>query len=136
MHTYTVEFRVEGLKLDPLKITSELNLEPCQVRNFTDVKSIGTGRVRNNMWSYDGFSSSDVRLKDWDSLEAGLLHVLKSLSSKKELIANLAIHYKVYWWCGHFQSGFNGGPRFSPALLTQLADFGVELILENYFHEK
>lgn len=135
MHSYTVEFRVEGLKLDPSQITNELNLEPCQVRDFNHIKGADSGKTRSNLWSYDGFTSSDVRVKDWDSLEAGLLHVLTNLSSKKELIANISNHHKVYWWCGHFQSSFNGGPRFSPALLSQLADFGVELVLESYFDE-
>lgn len=135
MHYYTVEFRIEGLELNPSTITTDLGLQPCQIRDFTDFNKGSTSRKRHNLWAYDGFSPNEKREEDWDSLETGLLYVMANLLPKKEQIAALSSRYQVYWWCGHFQNSFDGGPRFSPSLLLQLADIGVELMLDNYQYE-
>jgi len=37
------------------------------------------------------------------------------------------------WWCGHFQSGFDGGPTLTPDLLRRLGEFGADLFIDNYF---
>jgi hypothetical protein len=40
--------------------------------------------------------------------------------------------FDVCLFCGHFTSNFDGGPTFSPSLLEELGDFGVELFLDTY----
>jgi hypothetical protein len=62
--------------------------------------------------------------------------VLKDLSPKKELIWSAFGRFNIYWWCGHFQSSFSGGPILSADLFRKLADFGAKLHLDNYFSEE
>lgn len=83
------------------------------------------------MWAYDG---SDGRgAPQWDSLEQGLWFVLDRLHSSQELFLRYKTRYQVIWWCGHFQSSFDGGPTLSSRLLERLAAFGVDLFIDNYF---
>jgi len=130
-----VQFRISGKNLDPSEITRQLGLEPNQVR-------LAGGRRSQNqvwqesLWSYDGSANPTDPSKEWTSLEEGLLYVLGKLSSKKDLIQGYARSFEVIWWCGHFQSGFDGGPTLSVSLLKLLADFGVPLFIDNYFRSE
>ena len=131
MDTYTVEFRIEGSNLVPLEITNILELSPSLTSDMIiNVKK----KVKHTpFWSYDGISSENNFVeKKWDSLEEGLLFLIKELSPKFDLIKSNFTEYKTYWWCGHFQESFNGGPRLSPTLLKKLADLNTELIISNY----
>jgi hypothetical protein len=127
MHRYTVEFRIEGAALVPADVSAKLGLEPCQVRE-------GVAR-RNALWSYDGAAESTQR-KEWESLEEGLLYLLERLLPKQGVIQANFGGFDMYWWCGHFQQSFDGGPTLSPELFRKLADFGVPLILDNYFSDE
>jgi hypothetical protein len=80
------------------------------------------------MWAFDGGRSSG-----WSSLEEGLTFVLDQLSGSQTLFAKYIAEHNVIWWCGHFQSTFDGGPSLSPRILERLARFGVELFIDNYF---
>lgn len=40
--------------------------------------------------------------------------------------------FDLVWWCGHFQSSFDGGPMISPSLLTRLGEFGVLLFIDQF----
>lgn len=128
MHKYTVAFRIEGEVLVPSEVTEKLGLHPTHVRETPHSKN---NVKRNSLWSYSG---STLQI-EWDSLESGLLHLLEELVSKKNLIDSNFKQFDKYWWCGHFQRSFDGGPTFSPELLRKLADFGVPLILDNYFSD-
>ncbi|MCL7489396.1 MAG: DUF4279 domain-containing protein [Desulfobulbaceae bacterium] len=135
MDTYTVEFRIEGTELVPSEVTRVLGLEPCQTRDMAANKD--SKRHCTPLWSYDGMSSeTDFVEQEWKSLEEGLLFLLDKLSPKRELIQKEFSDYDKYWWCGHFQDSFDGGPTFSPKLLKKLADFGIELIISNYMHSE
>lgn len=83
------------------------------------------------MWSYDG--STDDGVMEWSSLEEGLLSVMNIPWSRRTMIEAYSRRFDVRWWCGHFQSSFEGGPTFSVALLRKLAEFGVPIYLDNYF---
>jgi len=50
-------------------------------------------------------------------------------------IDNYKQKYDAVWWCGHFQSSFDGGPMLTAELMGRLADFGVDLYIDNYFAE-
>lgn len=135
MHKYTVEFRIEGQGLVPLDVTRTLGLQPCQIREETIGRN-GNKRSKS-LWSYDGFfsgsgSGSDSK-QEWDSLEDGISSLLEILLPKRDLIRSKFGKFDMYWWCGHFQQSFDGGPTFSPELFKKLADFGIQLILDNYF---
>ena len=132
MHTYSVQLRISGKSLDPSEITRQLDLEPNQVRIAGEKRD--NGRVwRESLWSYDGATDPLAPAKEWTSLEEGLLYVLDKLSPKKDLVRGYAGNYEIIWWCGHFQSSFDGGPTLSVRLLERLADFGAPVFIDNYF---
>ena len=128
-HLYTVEFRVYSETLDPSAITKDLGLQPSQVRLQGSRRS--DGRIWTGMWAYDG-SAGDKKI-DWNSLEEGIVFVLDQLLPHEDAIARYRPCATLLWWCGHFQSSFDGGPRLSPSLLKRLGDFGVELFVDTYF---
>jgi hypothetical protein len=125
-HEYTVEFRIFGKTLDPAEITQELGLQPCQVRIEG---SAGVGGRLQGMWAYNG-GEANIR---WDSLEDGLTFVLDKLWPHRKAIAKYNENGQRVWWCGNFQSSFDGGPRLSPDLLKRLGEFGAYLYIDNYF---
>lgn len=128
-HEYTVEFRILSATLDPAEITRELGLQPCQVRlEGTPVPGSTSSRLHQGMWAYDG----DERI-DWQSLSDGLNFMLDKLWPHREAIAKYKANGRLIWWCGNFQSSFDGGPTFSPDLLKRLGEFGAELYIDNYF---
>jgi hypothetical protein len=83
-----------------------------------------------SMWGFDGGGPDD-----WDSLEEGLTFVLDQLGASEKWFAKYRVDYEVIWWCGHFQSCFDGGPVLSARLLERLGAFGAELFIDNYFSE-
>jgi len=130
MHEYTVQLRISGAELVPATITEELKLEPCLVREVGERR--GEGKIWHKaLWAYSGFSSGT--LKNWASLEDGLTFILDRLEPFRIQIDNYQQKYDIVWWCGHFQSSFDGGPTLSARLLRRLADFGVDLYIDNYF---
>ena len=127
-HRYTVELRLFGPTLDPDAITRETGLQPCQTR-------LAGSRQANQtdpdcMWAFDGNGPSE-----WESLEEGLAFVLSRLESSLVPLSEYAKSFDLIWWCGHFQSCFDGGPVLSAAILRRLGQFGVELFIDNYFRE-
>ena len=130
-HIYTVEFRIFSEVLDPAVITEELELKPCQIRPNGSLRSDGKKWI--GMWAFDG--TEGTGRMEWPSLEDGLAHVLGKLWPLKEKIATYRANSELMWWCGHFQSSFDGGPKLSPSLLSSLGEFGVALYIDNYFRE-
>jgi len=132
MHEYTVELRIQGPNLVPAAITQALRLEPTTVREAGERR--GKGRVWNQaVWGYNGCPSDTP--KYWASLEDGLTFLLDQLEPLRSQIDNYKQNYDVVLWCGHFQSSFDGGPTLSAQLMRRLADFGVDLYIDNYFGE-
>lgn len=125
-HRYTVELRLYGEQLDPDTITRETGLQPCQVR--VRGAQLGTRTYTRGMWAFDGNGPGE-----WTSLEEGLAFVLARLGGSVDLFATYRQEYKFVWWCGHFQSSFDGGPTISAALLERLGRLGAELFIDNYF---
>jgi Domain of unknown function (DUF4279) len=128
-HQYTVELRVWGKDLDPKRVTEDTGLVPCQTRARGD--RLGSRAFDQAMWAFNGQGSAPT--KDWDSLEEGLTFVLDTVGDSQSAFTRLASQFKVVWWCGHFQSSFDGGPELSPELLRKLATFGAALFVDNYF---
>jgi len=133
-HEYTVEFRIYSETLDPDVITRELGLQPCQVRIQGSLRSGGKS-THTGMWGFDGTDEETAGNKNWDSLEEGLAYVMDKLWPVREKIAKYAGNGESIWWCGHFQSSFDGGPHLSPNLLRRLGEFGAPLYIDNYFGE-
>jgi hypothetical protein len=126
-HDYTVEFRIFSKTLDPAEIARELGLQPCQI-GIEGAPGLG-GRPQQGMWAYNGGGGHIT----WESLADGLTFVLDKLWSHREAIAKYKTGGELVWWCGNFQSSFDGGPRLSPDLLKRLGEFGAYLYIDNYF---
>jgi hypothetical protein len=132
MHEYTVELRISGAALVPATITEALGLEPCSIREMGERKA--DGKVWDQaLWGYNGFPSDTPNY--WASLEDGLTFLLQRLEPLRTQIVSYKQNYDIVFWCGHFQSSFDGGPTLSAQLMGRLADFGVDLYIDNYFAE-
>ena len=128
-HSYSIEIRISGIDLVPAEVSKDLQLIPLNTEN---IGAKFLNRVRTKaLWSYNGSSSGESL--EWDSLEEGLHFVLDKLDPLTHKFNLYKEKYEIYWWCGHYQSSFDGGPSFSPFLLKRLSDFGVELLLDCYF---
>ena len=90
---------------------------------------------RHPFWAYDGRGEAGFQ-DEWDSLEDGLQFLLKQLNSRKTDIVALARQFDGYWWCGHFQASFSGGPTLSAKLLAELASYEIPISIDNYFSDK
>lgn len=86
-----------------------------------------------SLWAYNGFPPQDPG--SWASLEEGLAFLLDRLEPLKTQIDEYKRDYDLVFWCGHFQSSFDGGPHLSARLLRRLADFGVDIYLDSHFTE-
>lgn len=125
-HEYTIEFRIFSRTLDPDLITRELGLQPCQIRKEG---TIGLGdRIQRGMWAFDGGEGST----EWESLEDGITFVLEKLWPRREAIVNYKASAELVWWCGNFQSSFDGGARLSADLLKRVGEFGADIYIDNY----
>ncbi len=127
-HTYTVEFRIWGKELDPDQITREVGLEPCQIRR-AGAPASKTRTHPRGLWAFDGGASA----YEFTSLEDAFVFVLDRLGPLEQLIPKYLTMYDVMWWCGHFQSAFDGGPILSSRLLQTLGALGAEVFIDNYF---
>jgi hypothetical protein len=124
-HRYTVELRVWGTDLDPDLVTKETGLVPC--RTWLRGSQRGNRVYEASMWGFNGWGQEPEQ--DWDSLEDGLTFV----QGTEDIFKRLTEPYTVGWWCGHFQSSFDGGPELSAELLARLGAFGASLYIDNYF---
>src|SRR5215471_19424071 len=124
-HTYTAEFRLYSDALDPNTVTHELGLEPCQIRMPGDARS--RGRTARGLWAYKPAESP----LEWESLEEALRDLLTHLWPHRHAIARYAANAELVWWCGHWQSSFDGGPTLSVDLLRRLGEFGADLFIDN-----
>jgi len=130
MHSYLVSLRISGKKFDPSIITSELGMEPTQVRVEGQPRPGGRSAWDESMWEYEAKTSNEER--EWQSLEQGLHALLSVFASRQATLREYQQRFKVSLFCGHFTSSFNGGPTLPPSLLEQLGAFGVELFLDTY----
>ncbi|MEZ0191579.1 DUF4279 domain-containing protein [Ralstonia solanacearum] len=132
-HAYTVELRFTGAQLEPLEITNRLNLQPSNAFSLSINQQLT--RKRRPYWAYNGRGEIGFQ-SEWTCLEEGLEFLLRSLNSRKAEIIALARQFDGLWWCGHFQSSFDGGPTLSPKLLTELGSYEISLSIDNYFNDE
>lgn len=86
-------------------------------------------------WAYDGREHSGFQF-EWSSLEDGLSFLTGVLRPLQSKVADLSGQFRVMWWCGHFQSSFDGGPTLSAELLTELGAWRLPLFIDNYFGDE
>jgi hypothetical protein len=105
-------------------------LQPSNFLTFEQASK--SKKKRNPYWGYNGFGENGFQL-EWHSLNHGFDFILQILNSKKSDIVNLALEFDPIWWCGHFQTGFDGGFTLSPNLLNSLGSYNIPLFVDNYF---
>lgn len=134
MHEYSVSLLIRGENLNPDIITRELNLQPVLTR-YSGEKRSKSASFQGGVWKYDGSNEPDG-FTHWETLEDGLRFLLNRLIPVRDKIEKYKSEFEITLWCGHFQSGFNGGPVFSPELLRMLADFKIKLYIDTYFRDE
>ena len=132
-HTYTIELRISGNQLNPEEITKKLNLKPNKTSN--NPRPLLNKKNKQPFWSYNGSDKQGFQ-GEWVDLEEGLQFIIEALNFQKINIIDLSKKHEIVWWCGHFQSSFDGGPTFSAKLLSELSSFGIPLSIDNYFSEE
>ncbi|MCW5319858.1 DUF4279 domain-containing protein [Verminephrobacter aporrectodeae subsp. tuberculatae] len=125
-HVYTVELRFLG---EPSEISDRLNLKPSN--SFSKKQNQKMKRPRRPYWGYSGRGEAGY-LRKWESLGDGLKFLLEILRSRKSEIIAIGHQFDGHWWCGHFQSSFNGGPTLSPQLLAEVGSYEMPLCIDDY----
>ena len=128
MHKYLVELRVIGDWTDEKEISGRIGFEASQ---FVRKGELQYQKVsQQSVWKLDARPSQDSL--EWLSLEDGLTSLVERLLPVKASIDELKASCDVSIVCGHFASGFGGGPTLSPAVLELLARLGVKLTIISY----
>jgi hypothetical protein len=115
--------------LDAVKVTKELGLVPTQTRTVGERTS--ADKVWDKaLWELEVFPQGR---SEWDSLEAGLVALLKIVAPHTIVFREYGKKHDVFIWCGQFSSSLDGGPHLSTELLKALGDFGIPLWLDTHF---
>jgi hypothetical protein len=129
-HSYTVEIRFYGDRLDPVEVSQRIHLQPSS--SLAHSADTSSGRIRRPFWAYNG-EGEEGFLPEWQSLELGLEFLARRLAPLRSTVIELSQSFEGIWWCGHFQASFDGGPTLSPKILAEIASFGLPLSIDNYF---
>ncbi len=130
-HLYTVEIRFWGEALVAEEITQRLNLQPSMVR---EKKGGQGGKQVMPTWGYNGHGNSNFQ-PEWKSLDHGLDFLICCLMPSREVLSEISKSISAIWWCGHFQTSFDGGPTLSPSTLIKLSKFKIPFFLDCYHGE-
>jgi hypothetical protein len=130
MHTYSVDLTIAGDDLDEAEVSTKLGLQPLVF--LKKGEPLGPERRRQqSVWSFDVRPSPDN--PEWHSLEDGLKSLVERLLPLKDDLRELRRRYSTEAHCGHFGTGFGGGPSISPETLQLLADLGLTLTIKTYW---
>jgi hypothetical protein len=70
---------------------------------------------------------------EWASLEDGLEALLDGAEPLKDQLRLLGERFSLEAYCGHFGSGFGGGPSISSGTLGRLSSVGLRLTIKVYW---
>lgn len=128
-HSYTAALRFSGPPEKIHGLSENLGLPGVALPQRV-VNTASSMPVSILTWNYSISSSSPNG--DWDSLEEALEVLLSECRSARHRIIAAASTLKGVWWCGHFQSSFDGGPRLTADLLEVLSSFTLPFYLDCY----
>lgn len=132
MHKYSVGLVVAGDELDEAEISRKLGLQSYVFLKKGELLS-PKRRREQSVWSFDVRPSPDD--PDWHSLDDGLRCLVDTLLPLKDVLRELKQRYSTEAYCGHFGSGFGGGPSISSETLRLLAVLGLTLTIKTYWGE-
>jgi hypothetical protein len=131
-HRYTIDLTFRGESLDVAYVSDTLGIQPTDFSQFNN-QPRPTPRERSLFWSYNG-RGEDGFQEEWSTLGEGLSFLMRLLAPQRDKIKLLSQQDLVgFWWCGHFQDSFDGGPILTSDLMERLASFGLPLLIDNYF---
>jgi hypothetical protein len=116
----------------PEVATSALGVEPTEVQHVGDTYE-SSNRIRTkklNGW----FLSSEAAVSSFD-ISKHIDYILSSLSGKEPVLTRLkAEGWRADIACMWDSAYGHGGPTLAPEMLRRLANLGVELWFDIYFH--
>lgn len=129
-HRYTVQLRIwkGGQSAESISKAIGLNASYELVRRKSSKLSDGN----HDYWIYDGRGIVGYQ-EEWGCLDAGLNFLLTNLDGVKEHVKRVALDGEGTWWCGHFQSSFDGGPIVNASTFKRLAQYEFPVFIDNYF---
>jgi hypothetical protein len=132
VHKYTVGLAISGDDLDETQISSILGLRASVFFKKGEPLSPWTKTKHStSTWSFH-FDPAEGK-PEWQSLEEGLVCMLKRLLPLKDALLELKKRYSMVAYCGHFGSGFGGGPSIRPETLGVLSQLGLTLTIKTYW---
>lgn len=130
MHKYAVSLSITADDLDEGELSRALNMKPNSFHKRGEQRSpesrYGRSEWRRHFEPPDG-------APDWSSLDAGLKRMVELLRHKKVALLELRKRFSLVAFCGHFGSGFGGGPTVEPETLGALADLGLSIFIDTYW---
>jgi Domain of unknown function (DUF4279) len=133
MHEYSVELLVAGDDLEEAEISKKLGLQSTGFLKKGEPLPPRRHREQS-VWSFAVCPSPDN--PNWSSLDDGLRNLAAKLLPVKNALRDLKQQYSIEAYCGHFGSGFGGGPSISPETLHLLAELRLTLTIKTYWHEE
>lgn len=130
MHDYSVDLTIAGEDLDEAEVSRKLGLQSTVFLKKGERLSAKRLRTKS-VWSFDVRPSPDN--PKWQSLDDGLKCLVERLLPLKTVLGELRQQYSTDAYCGHFGSGFGGGPSISPQILSLLGDLGLTLTIKTYW---
>jgi len=133
MHEYSVELLIVGDDVIEGIVSAKLGLKPTVF--LMKGEPLGPTKVRKrSVWSFSvGPSAGNLA---WRSLDDGLRCLAEKLLPLRDALAELSRRYEISAYCGHFGSGFGGGPSISAGTLRMLAELGLTLTIKTYWGEE
>jgi len=131
VHSYLVELTIAGDSIEEQALSRQIGLQATRFFKKGDEKSPGAV-WKESVWSLEVLPSDG---NEWMSLEDGLVSLLRKLMPAKDLLKKIAAEHDVAISCGHFYSGFGGGPTLSPKILESLAQLGLKLRISDYWSD-
>jgi hypothetical protein len=132
VHEYTVGLTISGDEVDEAEISKLLGMKSSVSFKKGEVLAPRSKRRRStSTWSFD--FDPPVGKPVWPSLEDGLRFMIERLVPKKDVLLELGKRYSMDAYCGHFGSGFGGGPSIAPETLGTLSELGLTLTIKTYW---
>jgi len=132
-HTYTASLRFYGLPHRVHGLSEELGL-PGHVLPYRVGKRAPSSPTPILTWDYSIEPSAPDC--NWESLQEPLEALVSVSLPVRDRIVLAAQSLEGIWWCGHFQSSFDGGPHLTASLLERLSSFKLPLFLDCYHCEE
>jgi Domain of unknown function (DUF4279) len=132
LHKYCVDLTISGDDLDEAEISQLLGLKANVFLKKGALLSKTSQRSRETN-SLSFFVDPPDGEQDRISLDAGLSCLIEKFHNLKGILASLSSRFKLDAYCGHFGSGFGGGPSSSPQVLGKLAEMGLTLTIRTYW---